>query len=142
MKKPKNSFKAYLILLGKEKQILEKQILELTNEKTMVLKKLKREKENIQVGKEELSKRGTLNSSFFMGFYGDAESIKKYETELEKIEQKIKYILIELEKLKKKEEKVWEINKKREKEFYVELNKKEESSVSELKILLDIKEDK
>lgn len=127
----KSKLRIALILQEKEIKEKEEQIAQLIKQKNKLIEQLKKEEEKWNVAKEELSKGQPIHSSFFM-YEVDEELkqknkvlIKEIENQLE-VENKTYLILIN------KKNKMEELDKKREKEFYEELHKKELKKIESL----------
>jgi flagellar biosynthesis chaperone FliJ len=121
-----------------EKEKLTKkreEIANYTSKKNELQERIKKEEDKIDILRQLLNKGGAVSSSFFMGTY-DRFYVYELEEQVRECEQIIEEKNKEYLKIKKKLEKLEELDKKREREFLQEIEKKEAKEIEDLSMML------
>jgi hypothetical protein len=130
-----SKLKMPLLLEGNKLNNLRNEMQVLINEKTVIEKKIKEEEEKIDAFHSNMLDGGEMVSSFFNGYYDRIYVLKK-EEEIRDIQRKINLINIKYNDIKKKIEKMTEIDNQRKKEYESFFEKKEEKETEELRSML------
>lgn len=132
--KYKSKLKVPLMLEQKKLREKEIEIAALIKENNKIEQDINNEEEKHLLLRQALSKGEGISSSFFVGsvnhFY-----VQNKNKALNKIKEELKKKNLEHQMIKKKLEAINDLDKKREKEFYVEIEKKEWLKAEELRSL-------
>jgi hypothetical protein len=118
----------------------EKEISEIMQKYQQIKENLDREKNKVNINRNELEKGRVLNSSYFFGSF-DKKLIDEYEGQIKKLDLELKFKKLEYQRLLKKKERIEEMDKKRENEFYVQIDKKEQKEIEDLNEFLKLFKD-